>query len=582
MVYSWAFFLLSFLSSNPCLTGSEEGAGGGWEQISEADSGDPFDRFGQVLVRVPDQNSDGFDELLVGAPQASPNGISAAGTVFFIDGQTGTEIRRWEGIFATGGFGSAIDVADIDGNGQYEAIIGAPNELDGLLVNPSGRIYLLNLSTYSIGLLAIGNLTTYHLGTSVALGTVSKGDLNSDGIGDILVGQPGQSTGGSNSLVWIYDGAAALQNNMIPLATVEPGPTTERFGSAVDFVSGSGNSTRIVVGSPQFVNGTPYPTGRIDLVQVDPANSNHIWLRNWFGPDYGEASNFGATVQAYEGISRATSFDLVVSAPMLPDSQRPGYVLVYDADSGLGVPKYEFIGEDSGDRFGFSFGFAGEVTGGDRNDLIIGAIEASDSSPANANGKVYIYDGETGSLYWSTTGDPNTYMGFGVVGNLSGPTACRPNIGLASLNKTVGQSNRLTIREWIPYMQMSGDSISASTGGSVSIHVDFPKSDAGQSYQLLLSYLGEGPTIGPNSVVLPLTPAPGSWIYENSILGVYPSYFANASGQLDADGDETILINIPPGVINYPPGSTLVGTVALIGADGLKKASAAGEVMYVP
>ena len=74
-----------------------------------------------------DINSDGFPDILVGAPLASSIGKPACGAAVLISGSTGDTLKLWYGDKPGAFFGASVaGVDDVDRNGFRDIIIGAP------------------------------------------------------------------------------------------------------------------------------------------------------------------------------------------------------------------------------------------------------------------------------------------------------------------------------------------------------------------------------------------------------------------------------------------------------------------------
>ncbi len=148
--------------------------------------------FGMAVVGISDLNSDSSPELVVGAPGDTIPGTEKLGLVYIFSSADWSVLRILESPAPDtyGKFGSSLAVmTDISGDGIAELIIGASGEdIDG--ITDLGRVYVFSGAT---GIL----LHTLHspypedvpydegeFGTAVA----DAGDIDADGINDILVG----------------------------------------------------------------------------------------------------------------------------------------------------------------------------------------------------------------------------------------------------------------------------------------------------------------------------------------------------------------------------------------------------------
>jgi hypothetical protein len=175
---------------------------------------------GTSLAAAGDINGDGTADLVIGARGADPNG-DGSGSAYVVFGQSaggfasvislatlnGSDGFRLDGIAAGDQTGKGVSAAgDVNGDGIDDLIIGAdradPNGLTG-----AGRSYvvygrhgdfasILELSTLdgSNGFWIDGAAAAENSGRSVA----GAGDVNGDGVDDLVVGAPFASPDGMN------------------------------------------------------------------------------------------------------------------------------------------------------------------------------------------------------------------------------------------------------------------------------------------------------------------------------------------------------------------------------------------------
>jgi hypothetical protein len=181
------------------------------------------DELGWSVSGAGDVNGDGYADIIVSSPHASPNGKSEAGAVLVLFGKNDTGFATLDALNFTSGnstgfiiqgadaedlLGYSVSGAgDVNGDGYADVIVGAykadPNG------DRSGAAYVIfgmkdgfatvDLASFSSGLLGFiiwGAAASDYLGCSVS----GAGDMNNDGYSDVIVGAYGaDSLAGTDS-----------------------------------------------------------------------------------------------------------------------------------------------------------------------------------------------------------------------------------------------------------------------------------------------------------------------------------------------------------------------------------------------
>jgi hypothetical protein len=183
--------------------------GGGLKWQHQVVGNGAFDGFGSAMV-VADLNSDGIDDLIVGAPttDSAEDEVFETGAVHVFYGPLASYLTTDDASLVLLGqengeqFGAAVaSNGDWNGDGSVDLLIGSPGRdlSDGMAfvvladaLSDGGAIDAVATATL--------NGPTGDLGSAVAL----NGDVDGDGLADALVGAPSHNEGGVNA------GAVAL------------------------------------------------------------------------------------------------------------------------------------------------------------------------------------------------------------------------------------------------------------------------------------------------------------------------------------------------------------------------------------
>ncbi|MGH9893463.1 MAG: integrin alpha, partial [bacterium] len=168
------------------------------------------DESGSAVSTAGDVNGDGVDDVLIGAPNADPNGgYSGASYVVFggagvgsggkleLSTLDGTNGFRLSGVAAGDASGVAVSTAgDVNGDGVDDLLIGAPftnpNGINsgatyvvfgGAGVGAGGKLELSALNGTN-GFRLSGVAASDYSGVAVS----TAGDVNGDGVDDLLIG----------------------------------------------------------------------------------------------------------------------------------------------------------------------------------------------------------------------------------------------------------------------------------------------------------------------------------------------------------------------------------------------------------
>jgi FG-GAP-like repeat/TPR repeat/FG-GAP repeat len=302
-----------------------------------------------------------------------------------------TILREWRGEAANDQFGwIARNIGDVDGDGIADVVTSAPTH--GAGGSNAGKIYVYSSGTGALLWSADG-----HRGEQLGTGVEAAGDTNHDGIPDVVASGPGLT-----GVARVYSGRDGRV-----LHEFHSPRTGEAFGN---HVAGAGDRdgdgyADIIVGSP----GKDGERNSAGHAYVYSGKTGRL-LFALSGEQAG--GQFGSTVAGYADDKQQF---LVVGAP-LAGAAHHGRIYVYGGNTH--APRFTIEADATGNALGLMFvSVPGDMDGDGVSEIF--ASDWSNDAHGLSTGRVYVYSGRTGKPLYTFTGE-NAGDGFGTSASVAG------------------------------------------------------------------------------------------------------------------------------------------------------------------
>jgi hypothetical protein len=275
---------------------------GTWTLLRSFDGASSDEFFGSALASLADIDGDGVAELIVGAGNEQ-HGVRTSGTVYVYSGASGTVLLNLTASGAESLGGAVADVGDVNGDGVNDIGAGAPNtRYPGPNDLQAGAAFVFSGADGSQLLHWYGSAYHYYYyyGNRLGIGIGAAGDVDGDGRDDVWVSAE-DGLHSAPAFVAIYSGATGATIRTLAGADDQFAATTVGDIDG-DGVADFALSGALFVGAPRYVSDA--------VMLLSGGDGRELWR----GEDPDPVAYFGSALAATQDVNHDGQFELAVGA----------------------------------------------------------------------------------------------------------------------------------------------------------------------------------------------------------------------------------------------------------------------------
>jgi FG-GAP repeat protein len=375
-------------------------------------------RFGWLVTSIADVDSDGVPDIAFGVPFQDtgpkiPGGFGFPeneGEVFIYSGATrkllyslvAPDFQALEVPPKFGGkFGQAVvSMGDVDGDGVSDLAVAAP--FREVADDAEGEIYLFSGKTGSLIRHFFDRTPTIEL-AQFGYAMAPLGDVNGDGIPDLLISAPYKPVNGIFQVGEVYEISGA-HGALIRTIDAPTSAATAHFGFSVAAVGDLNHDgvTDFAVGAPGQ-NKVYVFSGATGALLLTLTGSSQ------------PSAGFGTVVSSGKDLNGDGLQDILVGAPyaQVIKNLNQGQVSAFSGADGSLLFKLNDPNSQAFAEFGFSAALINDLSGDGKPDIIVGAPYQDVKGVLRA-GEAFVFDGQSKVLLQAITApELQTFAGFG-------------------------------------------------------------------------------------------------------------------------------------------------------------------------
>jgi Tetratricopeptide repeat/FG-GAP repeat len=346
------------------------------------------DQYSWIARSFGDVDGDRVRDVVTSAPSYGAAGQpTGRGRVYVYSGRSGKLLWQYTGDPGEN-LGTGLEGAgDVNRDGIPDVVAGAP---------ASGRAYVFSGANGAV-LHRLQGVAAERFGSTSA----GAGDQDGDQYADIVIGAPGSNANGQGSgSAYIFSGKTGTL-----IAKLDGERAGDGFGSIVAGDK-NGRATPVLVGAPR---GGERQRGKVYVFRDLREPARQVINADSTG------GALGAMFTSFVGDVDGDKVLDVFATDFANSAKGPSTGRAYVRSGATGQALLTLTGENPGDAFGVGSADVGDVNKDGYDDLLIGAWQYSVVAPSG--GRIYLYSGRDGSILQTITGRiPGETLGFDAAG----------------------------------------------------------------------------------------------------------------------------------------------------------------------